>query len=449
MNANYIKPIPKKIEKRILAYDAKHADHKGLRFYAYLTTIRKELVKITVAVRNKGKRERLIKQVAIHGVYSDQCLVRDIEYNYIGGYRVGWFAEGIKYPYNLPPYYNDGKWYAVEYKYFNPWAPVINPKFAVTLPQFRYSAVDIQDPPCIVTYLRTYLKYPQLEYLVKAGLGKFADSKLILEKIGQDKAFRRWLMANREELIDHYYYVDVVLRAYRTGKPLATLQAYREARIKLSHDPQLKPICELFKGIEREKLLDYIAAQKTNTHTYLDYLKACQYLSIDMSLPKNRFPHDFKYWHDMRIDQYATARAEADRKAKQELYEKFSRIAEKYLPLEYAKRSAFICIIARSPADLIREGEMLNHCVGRMNYDMRVIREQSLIFFIRMKEHPDTPFVTVEYSLQSHKVLQCYGEHDHRPSDDVLHYVNKVWLPYANKTLKKLAAWEKINEKLS
>ena len=440
MNANYIRPIPKKIEKRILAYDAEHADNKGLRFYAYLTTIRRELVKITVAVRNKGKRERLIKQVSIHGVYSDQCLVRDIEYNYMGGYRVGWFAEGIKYPYNMPPYYNDGKWYAVEYKYFNPWAPVINPKFAVTLPQFRYSAVELQDPPCIVTYLRTYLKYPQLEYLVKAGLGKFADSKLILEKIGQDKSFRRWLMANREELIHNYYYVDVVLRAYRTGKPLATLQAYREAKIKLSHDKQLNPISELFKGIEQEKFLDYIAAQKTNANTYLDYLKACQYLSIDMSLPKNRFPHDFKYWHDMRIDQYATARAEADRKAKQELYEKFARIAEKYLPLEHDKRSAFICIIARSPADLIREGEMLDHCVGRMNYDMRVIREQSLIFFIRTKQHPDTPFVTVEYSLQSHKVLQCYGEHDHRPSDDVLHYVNKVWLPYANKTLKKIAS---------
>ena len=189
MNANHIRPIPKRIERRILAYDAKHGDNKGLRFYAYLTTIRKELVKITVAVRNKGKRMRLIKQVSIHGVYSDKCLVRDIEYNYMGGYRVGWFAEGIKYPYNMPPYYNDGKWYAVEYKYFNPWAPVINPKFALSIPQFRYSAVDIQDPPCIITYLRTYLQYPQVEYLVKAGLEKFADSTMILKKIGEDKAF--------------------------------------------------------------------------------------------------------------------------------------------------------------------------------------------------------------------------------------------------------------------
>lgn len=121
----------------------------------------------------------------------------------MGGYRVGWFAEGIKYPCNIPPFYNDGKWYAVEYKYFNTWAPVINPKFALTLPQFRYSAVDIQDPPCIVTYLRTYLKYPQVEYLVKAGLGKYADSTMILKKIGEDKAFRKWLMAHRAELTEH------------------------------------------------------------------------------------------------------------------------------------------------------------------------------------------------------------------------------------------------------
>ncbi len=439
MNANYIRPIPKRIENRILSYDAKHSTNKGLRFYAYLTTIRKELVKITVAVRNKGKRTRLIKQVAIHGVYSDECLVRDIEYNYMGGYRVGWFAEGIKYPYNIPPFYNDGKWYAVEYKYFNPWAPVINPKFATSLKEFRYSAVDIQDPPCIITYLRTYLKYPQVEYLVKAGLGKFADSTMILKKIREDKAFRKWLMAHREELMRHHYYVDVVLRGYRTEKSLETLQSYREAKISLRNNNTLAPIRELFKGAERERFFDYISKQNTNANTYLDYLKACQYLGLDMSEEKNRFPHDFKRWHDIRIDQYATAQAEANRKAKQELYEQFARIAEKYLPLEHDKKSAFICIIARSPADLIHEGEVLHHCVGRMNYDQRFVREESLIFFIRTKEKPDTPLVTLEYSPRSHKVLQCYGEHDHKPSEDVLHYVNKIWLPYANRTIKKLA----------
>lgn len=247
-------------------------------------------------------------------------------------------------------------------------------------------------------------------------------------------------MSHREELMRRHCYVDVVLRGYRTGKPLETLQSYREAKINLRNNNTLAPIRELFKGAEREKFFDYISEQNTNANTYLDYLKACNYLGLDMSLPKNRFPHDFKRWHDMRIDQYATARAEADRKVRQELYDKFAAIAEKYLPLEYNKRSAFICIIAHSPADLIREGELLDHCVGRMNYDQRFIREESLIFFVRTKEQPDTPLVTLEYSLSEHKVLQCYGKHDHKPSDDVLHYVNKVWLPYANRTIKKLAA---------
>lgn len=61
MNTNYIKPIPKRIEKHILDYDATHNDYCGLRFYSYLTTIQKELVKITVAVRNKNKKNKAYK----------------------------------------------------------------------------------------------------------------------------------------------------------------------------------------------------------------------------------------------------------------------------------------------------------------------------------------------------------------------------------------------------
>ena len=98
----------------------------------------------------------------------------------------------------------------------------------------------------------------------------------------------------------------------------------------------------------------------------------------------------------------------------------------------------YIVFIAKSPSDLIREGELLNHCVGRMNYDQRFIREESLIFFVRRITEPDTPFVTVEYSLSMKKVLQCYGLNNSRPTEDVLRYVNKVWLPYAKKQLKNL-----------
>lgn len=186
-------------------------------------------------------------------------------------------------------------------------------------------------------------------------------------------------------------------------KPLEALQSYREAKINLRNNNTLATIRELFKGTEREKFFDYISEQNTNANTYLDYLKACTYLGLDMSLPKNRFPHDFKHWHDMRIDQYRSAKALKDEEERKELYAKFGVIAEKYLALQKSGKDAFAVIIAHSPQDFIREGDILHHCVGRMNYDQKFVREESFIFFVRNATAPDIPFVTLEYSLTSKK----------------------------------------------
>lgn len=442
MNAKDIKPIPQRIEKRIRTLDKQRCpEQKGLRFYAYLTTIKKELVKITVAMRNKGKKEQLIKQVAVHGVYSDKCLVRDLEYCYLGiyAYRVGWFDEGIKYRYGIRPYYNDGVWYSVAFKYYNPYAEVVNLNLALKL--YPYSAVDILHPACPITYLRTYIKYPQAEYLIKAGLGKFVRSKMILELIGKDKKFCKWLMSNKRVLSDNPYYIAVIIRSYKTDKSLDELQAYAEAVIILKRQEYF-PILRKAFGKDLEQLIHYVSIQKTGVTTYYDYFKACTYLGLDMNIPKNRYPHDFRRWHDIRIDEYATAKAIADEQKRKELYEQFKVIAEKYLPLQRNLHETYIVVIAKSPAELIKEGDTLHHCVGRMNYDQRMIREESLIFFIRNAAEPDKPFVTVEYSLANKKVLQCYGEYNSKPNEKVLEFVNKKWLPYANRKLRSLTLRE-------
>ena len=62
--------------------------------------------------------------------------------------------------------------------------------------------------------------------------------------------------------------------------------------------------------------------------------------------------------------------------------------------------------------------------------------EKSLIFFVRTKEQPDVPFVTIEYSPKQKRILQCYGEHDRNPTEEVMNFVHKKWLPYANRKLK-------------
>ena len=99
---------------------------------------------------------------------------------------------------------------------------------------------------------------------------------------------------------------------------------------------------------------------------------------------------------------------------------------------------AYCVIIAQSPADLINEGNILHHCVGKMGYDQKFIREESLIFFVRNKSNPQIPFVTVEYSLKTNKILQCYAEHNTKPQQEVQEFINKKWLPYANRKLKAM-----------
>ncbi len=441
MNYKDIKPIPKYIEKRIRTLDRKNCpEQKGLRFYSYLTTIKKELVKITVAMRNKGKKVQLMKQVAVHGVYSDKCLVRDLEYCYLGiyAYRVGWYDEGIKYAHNIRPLYNDGIWYPVPFKYYNPYAPLVNKELAIKL--FPYAALHLYDPACAISYLRTYLEFPQAEMLVKFGLFRYATSKTILRKMEKDKGFCKWLARNHDSIGNKGYYVNVLLQSYRKNLPLDTVQLKVENKKYLGIESNATQVKRMFPSKEQQnELLDYLLKQKAPISSYCDYLYACIYLGLDMNLPKNRMPHNFQRWHDIRIDQYHTAKALKDAEERKKLYEKFASVAEKYLPLQREKE-AFVIVIARSPAELIREGDILHHCVGRMNYDQKFAREESLIFFVRNASDPDTPFVTIEYSLKSKKILQCYGDHDSKPNDSVLEFVNKKWLPYANRKLKQIAA---------
>ena len=435
MKIEKIKPIPKYILEKIQRADKKaNPKPNGVtRYYSYLTKNDGELVKITVAVRH-CRTKWYYKQVAVHGVNSTECFVKDMVYFYIGGYHTGWYSEGLtKYPKRYE--YND--WGYAGDKYFDPYAPCVNREYAEHFPQYKYCALSLSYMEAI-KYIRLYEKYPQIEYLTKAKLHCIADSKQILEKVGKDKNFRKFLYKNAEFIRTKTVYIQSILRAYKTGKHLETIQACEETK-KALISGNFKDIRQLFKG-RIEIYLEYIAKVGTSNASYNDYLKACNKLGLDMSLEKNLLPHDFKRWHDIRIDEYRTKIALEEAEKRKELYDKFSIVADKYTPLQKMSKGVFVCIIAKSPEDLIREGEILHHCVGRMNYDQKFIREETLIFFIRNASEPDTPLVTIEYSLSQKKILQCYGDHDSKPAADVEEFVYKKWLPYANRQLKKIAA---------
>ena len=443
MTEKDIRPIPQSILKEIYKRDLKIDPWQTslVRYYAYLAIWKKELVKVTVAVSTIQNKHWAYKQVAVHGIHTPICFVRDMKYNYFGfGYRVGWYAEELQ---TQQKPFEDGRWHTADKKYYDPYAELINRSVIAKLPEYKYSAYQYYKGRDIISYLRIYEKYPQTEYLLKLGLGAYAENLSLLKKIAKDKVFCKWFIRHRNELAlpwGNAYNVTTITQAFKTGLPLKDVAHYLFRKKQFEREAGTLPIRELFKGWELKKYFDYTEKQNISDRLYLDYLDACKHLNVDMTLKQNLFPKDFQKWHDIRIAQYAEQKAIEQANKNLELTKKLADVAQKYMPLQHNKRSAYICVIAQTPADLIHEGETLHHCVGRMCYDLRMANEESLIFFIRTKAQPEKPFVTLEYSLKTHKVLQCYGIRNSKPNDETLHYVNKIWLPYANKTIKQITA---------
>jgi hypothetical protein len=432
MKVDKIKPIPKSIIAEIKKRETTPDGHT--RYYSYLATNDRELVKITVAVKHKNK-QMYYKQCAVHGIKSDECFVKDMCFTYIGGYQTGWHYEGLT---KDKKWYEDGEWGTADVKYFDVYAPILNIEFLARYDQYKYSAYELYPYTDILQYLKLYEQYPQTEYLIKFGLSHYVQYKQILKKISKDKTFQKWLFNNHSLLASKNYYVSSILKAYKENKPLDVVQTYEE-QIKQLSNKDFKPIRELF-GKNICKYIDYVNSKHISHRLYLDYLTACNYLEMDMNEDKNRLPHDFDYWHDVRTDEYRTAKALKDAEERKAMYDKFSKVADKYSKLQYNSNGAYMIVIAKSPDELKTEGRKLNHCVGSMNYDQKFIKEESLIFFVRTKDNPTEPFVTVEYSIESKKVLQCYAKGNTKPDEEVTTFINTMWNPYASKALKKMVA---------
>ena len=423
-----IKPIPKYILAKIKKLD-KHFNptpNSNRRFYAYFTKNTRELVKVTVAVKHyKGKL--YFKQVLVHGTESNFIFGKDIARYILAGYVVGWHAEGIQ---RYQKTFEDGEWGIGCDTKFEPYAPVVNKEYALKFPKFKYSAVDKYPYHDVLKYLKLYEKYPQAEYLVKSGLNILATSRMILQKMKKDKSFHKWLIAHKD--IEKYY-IETILTAYKTNRPLNEIERFLWHKKTFMLEKDFKPLKAVFKGKALERFFNYIDKQNTEVRTYLDYFLACTDLQLDMTRNKNLFPNDFKYWHDARIEEAHLRKVEIDKR-------KFSSIVNKYLSLQNFTKNGYVVIIAKSPADLKKEGEFLHHCVGKGYYDKKIMNEQSLIFFIRKKKDLETPIATLEYSLANRKILQCLGEHNKTPQKSLLNFVNNMWLPYANDQLKQIAA---------
>ena len=119
-----------------------------------------------------------------------------------------------------------------------------------------------------------------------------------------------------------------------------------------------------------------------------DYLDACKSIDMDMTDRHVLYPRALKTEHDIVMSKQKFIADEA-------LNDDFVKSVDKYRFLEYHKDDYFIKV-PESMQSMFEEGRKLNHCCGRYVDD--VIDKQAFILFLRRKDNPDTPFLSIEVS---------------------------------------------------
>lgn len=128
-----------------------------------------------------------------------------------------------------------------------------------------------------------------------------------------------------------------------------------------------------------------------------------------------KYPPDLRRAHDRiarennaRMREMEARRQESRLSANAAQYaEKFTELAESFRGLEYSDGE--ICIvIPRSPVDLIREGHVLNHCVG--GYSQKHCSGMP-IFFVRHARRPERSWYTLNEDLTGENAsrIQLHG----------------------------------------
>lgn len=119
--------------------------------------------------------------------------------------------------------------------------------------------------------------------------------------------------------------------------------------------------------------------------------------------------------------------------------ESYRKLREKYL---YEDEN-YIIRPATSAEEIVMEGRILHHCVGGDRYLDKHNRGETYILMLRFKERPKIPYITVEISAKSNKILQWYGEKDRKPdAGNMQKWLNSYLMKLESGALAEIAGTE-------
>ena len=405
-------------------------------FCEYLEYIKGEIVARYFATRIKKKMLR-VTEVQRQSTGPSRSVVKNLLFSYgAQGYHAVYEREDVYYHCGGYPIRAFGKedfdlWYPQE-------APcgfsyrTINNSMVTTIPEFKYCGFTGGGA---ISYINAWRKDKNIEFFGKMGLSL---SPILINKAKKDGKFRRFLWENHKGI--EMYGVQAAMFAYKHN--ITCEEARRACYLKNQSDRLVNHRIPSAKGtkIDRLRLLDYVDSNDIDYSLYNDYLAAIKALGYDLNDTKNVYPKDFKQMHDLRVAEYASYKAKIDRKNRAKLYADFRRAVKNYFEFEQ-KGEKYTLVIPRDISELIREGDVLGHCVGKMGYDKKVIDGKSLIVFCRENSNVKKPFATIEYNLNSNSISQFYAVHNSTPPKDAREFVTE----WAKNVKKILTEWNSEN----
>lgn len=158
---------------------------------------------------------------------------------------------------------------------------------------------------------------------------------------------------------------------------------------------------------------------------WLDYLDLLEYFGMDLSSPRYLMPANLDAEHDRleRRKREILDRQDLDRRKREEK----DQLAvldgkSRYFDITFGDGDLFV-VVLKNLEEYKREGDMQHHCVYTNSY---YGKKDSLVLSARSRDDPDRPVETVEISLSSGKILQCFGKCNQftERHDEILALVN-------------------------
>lgn len=351
-----------------------------------------------------------------------------------------------------------------------------NLKAALKGTKFQYCAIEnfVKRNPSVifhvVEYLKTYLRFPLFEQMVKENLHYFASQ--CLRQCPQE--FVNGKETKLKKLLELNARSYSILKKYNLGlKEWQVLKKIECLELYLS-EKEILAYCKIFNNNESflelrcyatiRKIVNYIGKQiarsgkgkaytlssdvsfvtKSEQVEYQNYLSSWKdYIGWAKDLKYNLksqyvlFPKDFKKVHDQTAKAYEKEQDKREKRKLKKQRKAVNQLLKKDAGILDGKiqDKDYILKVPRNWQDLRTEGETLGHCVG--GYVPHIAERQCDVYFIRKKSDPEKPFFTVDW--RKGRIAQCQGKGRIRYPEEMNGFMN-----YAEKQIKLLKEKEEI-----